>query len=235
MYGFIFRDEESTDYGIVCDDPVKIPAGKIRSETIKIVGSSKVLHYTEGPYVMDPVTVSINCALVRPDEDAIQAACAFLRGGGDLVIPGLEERSFRAWVKNQISFDKVIRQRGDRRFTVEFECDPFKYFYPAPGALDIAQGTVRNPGTAPAEPLIAVYGSGDITLIVGDSTLMIEDVVDYVYIDCEAQVVYKELVNWGDKTTRSGDWPVIDVGGSAVSWSGSVTKVTLLRPRWRDV
>lgn len=235
MYGFTFNGVDSMTYGVVVENPPEIPVGQLRSETQSIIGSSKVLHYTEGPYVLEPLTVSLDCALVRPGDQAIRDVCAWLIGGGDLITPAQPDRSLRAWVKNQISLESVIRQRKDRRFTVEFECEPFRYHYPAAAAFAFnTQGRLQNPGTAPAEPLIRLNGSGDVSLLIDGTSLLIDGVSSYVMIDCETQMVYKGNSNLGASVTRIGDWPVIAPGGSLINWTGNVTGLQIT-PRWRDL
>ena len=234
MNTFIFRDIESDEFGVIVENPSKVPVSQPRVETQKVIGSPKLLHFVEGPLALDPVTIQLDCALLNPDDQRITEVCEWLRGGGELVIPADPEHCYRAWVKGQIDLQKVIRARPDRRFTVQFECEGFRYQYPAPSPIVRTVGfTIRNPGTAPSEPLIEVTGSGDISLMVGASTLLIDGLDGSCTIDCEAQLVYDGDTNLGASVTRLGDWPTIAVGGTAINWSGDVTQVTVW-PRWRD-
>ena len=234
MIGFTFKGIDSEEYGVIVETPPDIPVGVLRSQTQKIGGRSKLLHFIEGEGAIEPVTLTLECALLRPDDDAVNQVAAWLTGGGDLVIPGDEDHSYRAWVKSQIDLKNILRARSDRRFTVQFECEGLKYRYPPAAAIRLtAPRRVNNPGTAAAEPLITLYGSGNVSLLVGESTLMIDGVTDYVMIDCAAQLVYREEQNLGASVTRVGDWPVIPVGGCLINWTGGVTRVEIL-PRWRD-
>lgn len=233
MNHFIFNGIRSDAFGAIVENPPAIPVAQPRMVSQKVTGSPKVLHFTEGPTALEPVTLSLDCAIVSPSDADIAGLCAWLRGGGALVVPGDEHHSRRAWVKNQIDLEKVLRARPDRRFRVEFECEGLRYLYPAAEAHEVAQGLVENPGSAPAEPLIRITGSGDIDLMVGTSSLVIDGVDGYVMIDCEAQMVYKGDANLGSAVTRLGDWPTIPAGGCMINWSGDVTKVEIT-PRWRD-
>lgn len=235
MYCFRFKGMESTDLGVVVENPPALQIAQPRTEVQKVIGSAKLLHYSEGDTALDPVTLSLECALVRPDEDAVDELCAWLRGGGELVVPGDEDHYYKAWVKNQIDMTKVIRRRADRRFTVQFEREGFRYRNPPAKNLHLTvSGTqVKNPGTAPSEPLIKITGSGDVALTIGANTLTIYGITDWVQIDCEAQIVYRENVNLGVQAVRTGDWITIPAGGAFVSWTGTVTEVEIA-PRWRD-
>lgn len=234
MNHFIFKGESSADYGVIVENPPEIQIGQLRAETQKIIGSAKLLHYTEGEDAIEPVKFSLECALLRPDDAAINRLCAWLQGGGDLVVPGDEGHYYKAWITSQINLSKVLRLRSDRRFTVQFEREGFRYRYPEAAAFTVqAPGTVNNPGTASAEPLIRLNGSGDVTLMIGDSSLLIDGITDYVMIDCAAQLVYRESVNLGASVTRFGDWPKIPADGCEVGWTGNVTGLEIT-PRWRD-
>jgi phage-related protein len=234
MNHFIFNGVSSAVYGVIVEQPPEIQIGAIRATTQKVIGSAKLLHFIESNEAVEPVNLTLECALVAPTANAIDGLCAWLRGGGRLVVPGDEGHYYNAWIKNQIDLKKILRVRADRRFSVSFEREGFRYRYPEAEAIEMtAAGQLANPGTAPAEPLIKLYGSGDVTLMVDSTSLLINDVDGYVMIDCAAQLVYKGDVNWGAKVTRLGDWPRIAAAGSMLNWTGTVTKLEIT-PRWRD-
>lgn len=236
MNYFKFNGIDSRTLGVYMESAPEIPSGAIRSETQSIIGSAKVLHYTEGPDAMDPISISIDCIIADSPSDAtITAIVAWLRGGGDLWLSHDAGHIYKkAWVENQIPINRAFRLRSERRFTVEFECEAHRYIYPEAEAFSFAtQGRLANPGTAPAEPLIRLNGSGDVSLLIDDTSLLIDGVSSYVMIDCETQMVYKGNANLGSSVTRIGDWPVIAPGGSLINWTGNVTGL-VITPRWRD-
>ena len=85
---------------------------------------------------------------------------------------------------------------------------------------------VTNPGSVHAEPVITVYGTGAITLIVGMTITELESVSGSVTLDTPLMEAYSEA------TSMSGDFPVLLPGQNAVSWTGNVTKV-VVEPNWR--
>ena len=89
---------------------------------------------------------------------------------------------------------------------------------------------INNPYSVASEPVITVTGSGDITLMVGQYIILLEDVEDSITIDSCLQEAYNgdELQN-GKMT---GDFPKLVPGQNAVSWTGDVTSV-LVKPYWR--
>ena len=91
-------------------------------------------------------------------------------------------------------------------------------------------GTAAS-GTAPyAEPLLTVYGSGDITLMVGTTIVELEDISSSIVIDCALKEAYLGNALMNDH--MAGDFPVLKPGANAVSWSGTVTRV-VIQPNWR--
>ena len=234
MHTFSFGGIDSSTYGVIVENPPEITGGAVRATTQKVIGSSKVLHFTEGETAMDPITVRLDCALLKATDAKINGLFAWLRGAGDLVIPADPNHIYKAFVKNQIPLERVMRMRSDYRFTVQFECEAMRYRSDGLTDVTLTSGsTITNPGTAPAEPLIRLMASGNVTLMIGTSSLVIDDIDTYVDIDCAAQIVYKGTENWGAKVTRLGEWPTIPAAGCVISWSGTVTAATMT-PRWRD-
>lgn len=49
---------------------------------------------------------------------------------------------------------------------------------------------VTNPGSVYAEPILTVYGSGDITLMVGSTIVELEDISGSILLDCALKEAY---------------------------------------------
>ena len=90
--------------------------------------------------------------------------------------------------------------------------------------------TVTNPGSVYSEPVITVYGSGAITLMVGTTLVELTDIYSSIVLDCALQEAYLGSTLMNDH--MSGDFPVLKPGMNAISWSGTVTKV-VIKPNWR--
>ena len=81
-----------------------------------------------------------------------------------------------------------------------------------------------------SEPTITVYGSGEITLMVGTQIVELTDIEDSITLNTSLMEAYK-----GDLSMNgcmSGEFPVLNPGANAISWSGNVTKVEV-QPNWR--
>jgi phage-related protein len=96
-------------------------------------------------------------------------------------------------------------------------------------------GQIVNSGTADATPIITVVGSGDIDLTIGERSIHIEDLASQITIDTDSGIALdgsgNELTNM---VTFDTDRWTIPPGTSAITWTGTVTSVTISRP-WRCV
>lgn len=117
------------------------------------------------------------------------------------------------------------------RVAIDFVCSPFQYETVNSITLTAAASLV-NPGTIDSEPLIKVFGVGDVTVIVNDLMFKLNGMADYISVDCELKEAHR------NKTSRnsnmSGEFPVFIPGQNTISFSSNVTKL-VIEPRWRYI
>ena len=89
---------------------------------------------------------------------------------------------------------------------------------------------VTNPGNVYAEPVITVYGSGTITLMVGLTIIEMEGISGSITLNSALQEAY--LGTTGMNNAMSGDFPILLPGANAISWTGNVSRV-VVEPHWR--
>lgn len=127
--------------------------------------------------------------------------------------------------------DNDIEEYG--QFTATFVLAPFAYertdIVPISGNT-----TISNPGYE-AEPYFKVYVTGTGHLYVGNQTVLLQNVQNFIEIDCEMKNAFQNqygfLTNLNNK--MFGDFPVLPHGDSVVSFDGDITKVDLdMRRRW---
>ena len=79
---------------------------------------------------------------------------------------------------------------------------------------------------------LTVTGTGAGTLTVGGRTVTIKNLPDgYVILDCEAQNAYGAGGVNRNATISAPEFPALETGETAVSWTGSITGVSVI-PRW---
>lgn len=228
---FIFNGTDSRTKNIIVNEyPLRIvPQSRITEITVP--GRSGSLTIDEGAY--ENVVLACECtALPAADMESISA---WLKGPGTLVFGDHPNRSLRARADAQITFEKLMRGQAHRRFTLPFVCQPGRYVYPAPSNIILeTPGAVVNPGTMASQPRVTVQASGTVTLTVGTSIMVINGgasswalLIDSELMDCFNSTRTVLRNHWMD-----GDFPTLAPGSNAVTWSGTVTRVTIL-PRWR--
>ena len=87
-----------------------------------------------------------------------------------------------------------------------------------------------NPGSAYSEPVIAVNGSGDITLIVNGEFIELTDIECGITLNSEILEAYhgQTLMN----EHMDGEFPRLKPGNNLISWTGEVSSV-VIQPNWR--
>lgn len=226
---FIWNDTDCRQYGIHVTEqpPVTIPAE--RSTQTNVPGRPGSLTQLEGDDVYDDLLLTATCFISDPAQ--IPAIAAWLKGSGTVTFANRTGGYYKARIANQIPFEKVLRGNPHCAFSVNFRCFPFWYQEDAASITVNTSGTiVTNPGSVYAEPILTVYGSGDITLMVGTTIVELEDISGSILLDCALKEAYLGNALMNDHMT--GEFPVLKPGANAVSWSGTVTKVEI-KPNWR--
>ena len=227
MGWFSFKGKDSRDFGILISAaPEKVRAER-RVEQITIPGRNGELTVDEGTYA--PYVISVECS--TRGSDRLDEIVAWLDGAGELILCTEPDKVFLASIYNKISVADMIYLYNS--FLLQFRVQPFKYSVNAiSDTLDLtAPTTIRNSGTVYSEPLITVYGSGDITLTVNGTGFPLYGVNESITIDSEMMEVFKGNANQNSKY-GGVEFPRFEVGKNEISWTGNVQKVRI-EPRWR--
>jgi phage-related protein len=229
---FIWKNTNSNTMGIVVNEypnPAK-PAERVKE--IVVPGRAGTLTETEGEEVYDNVVLTCQCS-VLPTAD-LHAISAWLRGSGTVVFGNDATKCYTARLDSQLDFERLVSVQVYREVAIPFACQPFKYLTtPGTDIVETVSGqTVTNAGTVFSLPKIKVEGSGDITLTIGTKAIQLTGLTDGIIIDSELVDAYDLTATVLMNEQMVGDFPTLPVGTFAVSWTGTVTKVTIT-PRWR--
>lgn len=233
MLGFIFDDKDSfEDFGILISKHPTIPSPGRRVSFIDIPGRHSKLRYDEETF--DDITIVVECTIKGKESlpaqfDAIKA-WLFGTGERDLIFSFEPDKRYRARVVNAIDFEQVYRYTS--RFPIVFNCRPFKYAVQN-GLLTLTESGsfVTNPGTLDCEPVISVYGSGNIELVIGSESIGLTDITNKIIINSVLQDAYDEDGN-SLNNKMTGEFPKLDIELNEINWTGTVEKIEIL-PNWR--
>lgn len=172
----------------------------------------------------------VECALM--DIKKIDAVSEWLTGKGDLIFSNEPDKVYRALFIKDINYAKAGAFGGRKKFTLSFDCQPFKY------AVDTENHNLRftfpatfyGKGTYKAAPVITVYGNGDINLIINDRELLLTDIDGYITINSDIMDAYKNTQSLNYKMV--GEFPFLVPEENTISWTGNATKIKIT-PNWR--
>ena len=226
---FEWNGVRCTDHGIhvLEQPPPTIP--KERVTYTDIPGRPGSLTTLEGDDVYEDVTLTAKCMIADPD--VIPVLAGWLKGGGTVTFANREGGFYYARIANQIPFEKILRGNPHRSFSVNFRCKPFWYVDPGePITLTAASNVLVNPGSVYSEPVIAVNGSGDITLIINGEFVELTDINEGITLNSEILETYygETLMN----EHMDGEFPRLKPGNNLISWTGEVSSV-VIQPNWR--
>lgn len=225
---FEWNGVRCTQYGIhvLEQPPITIPSE--RATFTNVPGRSGSLTTLEGDDVYDDLLLTATCFISDPSR--IPEIVAWLRGSGTVTFANRQGGFYHARIVNQISFEKILRGNPHRSFAVNFRCKPFFYLKDVQPITLTTSGTfITNPGSVSSEPVITIYGSGEITLMVG-MTITEMAVSGSITLDTPLMEAYSGFTSMN--SAMSGDFPILLQGQNAVSWTGNVTKVEI-QPNWR--
>lgn len=217
--------------GVVLQAPITFTAAEPIVETVTIPGRNGVLVNETRAYKNRKGKG--NCyALSEPVNDTIIGISRFLLSFGGyrrLETSDDTEHYWMARVKNGARIEQRLRVLNP--FEIEFDCKPQRYLKSGETAVtfDVA-GTLVNPAGFPALPIIKVYGSGAGTVSVGGVTVTINDMTDFLILDCENDNAYNNDGNQ-NLNIKAPVFPVLEAGENGIAFTGGVTKIEII-PRW---
>ena len=224
---FTFNGIDSREMGVIVTAMPETVRAERRIESITVAGRNGSLHTDEGVY--ESYDRTMECALIK--RARLDEITAWLVGSGEMTFSTEPDKVYRVTIANKISIAQMMRVF--QKFQVILDTQPFKYSVNAAGdALELtAPTTIRNSGTVYSEPLITVYGSGDITLTINGADFPLYGVQESITIDSEMMEVFKGNTNQNGKY-GGAEFPRFEVGKNEIRWTGNVCKIKI-QPRWR--
>jgi len=229
MHWFKWNGINCTEFGMYVTElpPITVPAE--RATFTNVPGKSGSLTTLEADDVYDDMILTATCIIRDPSR--IPEIAAWLKGTGTVTFANRDGGFYYARIVNQIPFEKILRGNPHRTFAVNFRCKPF-WYEQNPEMLTFTSSTnvLNNPGSVASEPVITVTGTGEITLMVNGTIIELSDITDSITLDTPLMEAYSGTASMNH--CMSGDFPVLQPGANAISWSGEVSLIQV-QPNWR--
>jgi phage-related protein len=231
-----FKGIKSSDLNVVVTDPRTLRGATPDISFIQVPGRSGDLIQDNNRYQNydDAYVIGLDYDPIKTLEEQIIAVRNWLSG---LSYDRLFDSKFPSYYRKAVcttsqDVDQSLRDFGQA--TASFNCKPFRNRIDGDTVQTLtAPGTITNPEQWESSPYVKITGSGDITLQINDQSVVLTGVSDTIEIDSELQSCFKGLV-LQNSHYRSDFWPVLNIGGNQISWTGSVSKVEIT-PRWRTL
>lgn len=222
MSYFIFNDISSENFkNLIIENLPPIVKPPKRYELQEVDGSSKIGINILGYKAYEK---SIPLGFTSPD---IYEAMDWLDGKGRLILSNEPDKYYDAFILEQIDYERVLRFR---KATATFLVQPYKH---ATGEEESESRILINQGNTECLPLMTIYGSGSVGILV-NNVKQCDIVIDgYVTIDGEEEEAYKGDLSNRRNRVMIGKFPTFKPGVNTITLTGSVTNVkTLVRSRW---
>lgn len=219
----VFNFRSSLDLNMKLENYPSIPVLNEDYEEIKIEGRNGYLYVNKGTFedrnVMFEFTkISENIHL---DFDEMQQWLIDIEDNKMLY-----GRSDRAYIVKKIlfgDFQQEITRYGSIQVT--FICEPFlSDVYETEYSIVQSGFNFYYGGTAQSDPIIKLYGSGNVQITINNETMQILNVNEFVTIDCD-------LMQVRDKNEQSKDFDTIGnfislkKGNCLITYTGNISKV----------
>lgn len=228
----IFNGTSSKDLGLVITSSEMYHAPQQSYSSEKIPGRNGSLITTDGSFQ----NVEIKYTLMWKDNaesitNQIRSWLMSAKGYKRLESDYQTDYYRMAMVSGTLDFEVTANRSGSVEVT--FNCKPQLYYKSGETTTTItADTTITNPSVFAAQPLIRVYGVGQLE--VGSETITIsKGATKYIDIDCDIQDCYEGTANRNGLVSLT-DFPTLASGDTGIKLGSGITKVEIT-PRWWTV
>lgn len=218
---FYFNNVCSEDLGLMVTKSVIPPASSKQFETVSIPNRESPIFKEK--VQRKEITITIQTTIV--EENKVREIYKTLQGKGILVLSTEPDKYYNVTVQELVP-EHIALYMGT--LPISFICDPFAY---SVNDSFIEYGTtadIENGGTYYSEPLIKVYGNGDLTLTLNGEVWNLSNVDEYITIDSQRKLVYKDNTIMLSKISRADGrivFPCLNIGVNRISTTGTKMEI----------
>lgn len=224
----LINDKNCSDLKIVFSELPSIPKPMRNVEEKFVSGRDGSLIIDRGTYQNIPIMLIGHAECKRTE------LIDYFGTTGELKFETSPDRFWKYRV-TAIDIKEVLDDGVLLAFSINMSLDPHKYLVSGKSKI-MGSNTLslKNEYNSNAYPVIKLKGTGTIGIIKnGIQILSIKGITDYVDIDCEADVIHRNNVNYDSKAT--GDTFYLDANKTTeLKFTGNVSEVILI-PNWREI
>ena len=228
MYGFTLDHKiSSKQLGLRFTAPVEIPAATRRVDDIKVSGRAGSLTRFTG-WADTEITLPL---AVQSGVEAYRAVAFALANASTVGFSG-EPGLFR-YLKH-VEVSPLVREMGSwGMFQAELTCAPFTYLDSGLKSATLnASGTLLNPGLLPADPVITVFGTGQLELTINSTKHVVASPAVQVTLDSARLVGH--VAGKAQSDALTGAFPQLQPGTNQIEFGAGVSKI-VVQPNWRTL
>ena len=226
--GVIINNQNTKNLGFALVGRPSIPSADKKYETIEVEGRDGALTKFIG-YQDLKFSLKFNILFQSDIKQKLREIKGLLSVAKTLAFD--DSPNFFYKIKRcQISdTETIIKQSGV--FSVEFIADPFEFEsssvleYENPSNL-----LIRNNTTYFSQPVLKIFGQGNIKLFVNDELVEVKNINEGITIDSELQEAYYQNNNLNHQML--GSFPTFEIGENRIRLEGNIDKIEIL-PQWR--
>ena len=226
--GVIINNQKTKNLGFALVGRPDVPSADKKYETIEVEGRDGALTKFIG-YQDLKFTLKFNILFQSDIKQKLREIKGLLSVAKTLAFddsPNFFYKIKRAQISDT---ETVIKSSGV--FSVEFYAEPFEFEsssvleYENPSNL-----LIRNNTTYFSQPVLKIFGQGNIKLFVNDELVEVKNINEGITIDSEMQEAYYNDNNMNHQML--GSFPVFEIGENKIRTEGNIDKIEIL-PNWR--
>lgn len=227
---FVLDDISSAQYGISMQRWPSFSAPKSKVQKVSIPGRNGDLIFSEGSF--ENVEGRLQCFILHEQTfDSVAEANTWLckTGYRKLTYDGDVEAYRMARVVN--GSECAVRMMRLEPFEIVLDCKPQRFLLSGEIPITFTSSGVFDCPAYEGLPLLKVTGNG--TLILNGTPIVISGASGELYIDCDIQNAYQGTINRNDKISCLY-FPKVVAGRNTLTVTSGITKVEII-PRWYTI